>query len=457
MKGETSDPDHLSLDTGDGSRMSVTTKYAESVLTRELRLGHLWAVCKMPAPESCTSDGLDPDALWWRGRVNGNSITVTEGSHMGTTLRFVDLFSGSGGFSLGIRMAAEELGIAARPMAAVDIDADALHVYADNHRPRVTLNCSVSDLVDYKAIEAGGQVSFFHAPEVVVDELEKLVGRVDLVIGGPPCQGHSNLNNHTRRKDPRNSLYALVGVVAEALGARVCLTENVPGVVRDHGDVVASTKSLLGSAGWSWEESVVAADQIGWAQTRKRHFLIAWKSPAPEGPTTLQGPATLTDVYDALRRDSRPVSWLIGDLLGRSNRADIMDQPSELSEENKMRIAHLFENDEYTLSNEFRPLSHRDGHSYPASYGRMKWDGPAGTITTGFLTPGRGRFIHAKEPRGLTPREGARLQGYPDSYSFENSSGRTNRTLLAKWIGDAVPTPLGYLAGLAGLSRVFDA
>ncbi|MDA0371961.1 MAG: DNA cytosine methyltransferase, partial [Actinobacteria bacterium] len=52
----------------------------------------------------------------------------------------------------------------------------------------------------------------------------------------------------------------------------------------------------------------------------------------------------------------------------------------------------------------------------------MRWDGPSGTITTGFLTPGRGRFVHAVEPRGLSPREGARLQGYPDSYSFENTS-----------------------------------
>jgi len=456
MRGEAAGPEQLSLETGDGSRISVTTKYAKSLLTREIRLGHLWAVCTMQAPKSSATERLDADALWWRGRIGGNAITVIDGSHMGTTVRFVDLFSGSGGFSLGVRMAAEELGVAARAMAAVDIDADALHVYAENHRPRMVLNCSVSDLVDYQPIESGGEVSFFHAPEVVSDQLARLVGRVDLVIGGPPCQGHSNLNNHTRRNDPRNSLYALVGVVAEALGARVCLTENVPGVVRDHGEVVASTKSLLGSAGWSWEEVVVAADQIGWAQTRKRHFLIARKQPASEGPETLRRSATLADIYDALRRPARPVSWLIGDLLDRSSRADLMDQPSELSEENKMRIAHLFENDEYTLSNEFRPLSHRNGHSYPASYGRMKWDSPAGTITTGFLTPGRGRFIHAKEPRGLTPREGARLQGYPDSFSFESSSGRTNRTLLAKWIGDAVPTPLGYLAGLAGLSQVLD-
>ncbi|MDB0005837.1 DNA cytosine methyltransferase [Ilumatobacteraceae bacterium] len=431
--------------------VTIVTSFEAGSLVREVRLGEIWSVSKMEMPDGRAKGEPDADALWWLGRLEGWNIDVISGSHLGEQINFIDLFSGSGGFSLGIRMAAEELGVGSRPLAAVDIDADALHVYADNHKPRMILNCSVSDLVDYSTRRLGDEFCFFHAPELINDKLSRLCGRVDLVIGGPPCQGHSNLNNHTRRNDPRNSLYSLVGVVAEAVGARACLTENVPGVVRDHGDIVATTKHLLQSSGWLTEEAVVAADQIGWAQTRKRHFMSAWKGDSANGGVTLG------KVYEALKRPARPVSWLLADLLALKSRASIMDQPSQLSEENQQRIAHLFDNDEYTLSNEHRPLSHRNGHSYPASYGRMRWDGPSGTITTGFLTPGRGRFVHAVEPRGLSPREGARLQGYPDSYSFENTSGRTNRTLLAKWIGDAVPTPLGYVAGLGALAHVLGA
>jgi DNA (cytosine-5)-methyltransferase 1 len=98
-----------------------------------------------------------------------------------------------------------------------------------------------------------------------------------------------------------------------------------------------------------------------------------------------------------------------------------------------------------------RPDCHKEGTSYGAVYGRMRWDAPAPTLTTGFLTTGRGRFIHPKRPRTITPREAARLQGFPDWFDFIGTEMPARRD-LAKWIGNAVPTVLGYLAGLAALS-----
>jgi DNA (cytosine-5)-methyltransferase 1 len=82
----------------------------------------------------------------------------------------------------------------------------------------------------------------------------------------------------------------------------------------------------------------------------------------------------------------------------------------------------------------------------------MKWDEPAPTITGGFQTPGRGRFIHPKRKRVLTPHEASRIQGFPDWFDFISplAEGPT-RTMLGKWIGDAVPSILGAAAVLSAI------
>ena len=83
----------------------------------------------------------------------------------------------------------------------------------------------------------------------------------------------------------------------------------------------------------------------------------------------------------------------------------------------------------------------------------MSWDKPAPTITTGFLTPGRGRFIHPLKPRVLTPHEAARVQGFPDWFDFCTPIGKSlSRTNLTKWVGDAVPSVLGAAAVIAALA-----
>ena len=82
----------------------------------------------------------------------------------------------------------------------------------------------------------------------------------------------------------------------------------------------------------------------------------------------------------------------------------------------------------------------------------MHRDQPAPTITGGFLTPGRGRFIHPTQRRVLTPREAARVQGFPDWFNFSTKSAEPpSRTELGRWIGNAVPSVLGFVATLSAL------
>ncbi len=102
-----------------------------------------------------------------------------------------------------------------------------------------------------------------------------------------------------------------------------------------------------------------------------------------------------------------------------------------------------------------RDKDHKDGTSYTSVYGRMRSNEPAPTITTGFTTPGRGRFVHPTERRTLTPREAAVIQGFPPDYRFITEAGSPpSRSQLAKWIGDAVPMPLGYAAVLSALAAI---
>ncbi len=83
----------------------------------------------------------------------------------------------------------------------------------------------------------------------------------------------------------------------------------------------------------------------------------------------------------------------------------------------------------------------------------MHPDRPANTLTTGFLSPGRGRYVHPTERRGLTPHEAARLQGFPDNFKFETEPGRglEGNKHYSKVIGDAVPPLLGFVPALAAI------
>jgi DNA (cytosine-5)-methyltransferase 1 len=198
---------------------------------------------------------------------------------------------------------------------------------------------------------------------------------------------------------------------------------------------------LLREAGYSITAMDLRADRLGWPQTRKRFFLVA---------TREADPVPLEEVVRQMQREPRSVSWAIEDLLD-TDRNDPMDQVAELSAENADRVAWLFANQEYDMPNHLRPDCHKEGTTYGAVYGRMWWDKPAPTLTTGFLTPGRGRFIHPLRPRTLTPREAARLQGFPDWFDFNASADPPSKKQLGTWIGNAVPTILGYAAGASAL------
>jgi DNA (cytosine-5)-methyltransferase 1 len=386
----------------------------------------------------------DPFADWWKSSLTTEPMTLLAEAE---PLRFMDLFSSVGGLTLGFSDAVRSVGRRPVPALAVDVDGGALSVYERNHRPRVAKLKSVRELVNFDWIGQGSRTRFTRAPRWKSDDLARATRGVQAIVAGPPCQGHSSLNNHSRGDDPRNLLYLTVPALAVAADVDLVVIENVPNVVHDQQSVVSSAVALLEQADYQISVAVLSAHHLGWPQTRRRFFLVATRNPQL---------ATLPEVMAALRRDPLPVSWAISDLAGVTDAADALtfNRSSVLSEANQARVEWLFANREYDLPNDERPDCHKDGHSYPAVYGRMHADQPAGTITGGFLSPGRGRFIHPTLPRALSPHEGARIQGFPDWFEFAGLGEEPKRTQLAKWIGDAVPPILGFSAGLSALSSL---
>jgi len=404
-------------------------------------LKHLAVVgSEITTSRSRLDESTDLASAWAKGFLVGEQITSN--SFATKSITSAELFCGSGGLGIGVREASQELGLRYASAACLDHDPEAVDVYAANHGSPLKSACSATEIIDYNVSGQGDSASFLYEPELLDPAWESLHGRVDLLMAGPPCQGHSNLNNKTRRTDKRNQLYLTVPAIAVALGAEAVIIENVQAVVHDRSEVVASTIALLRNAGYQIETGVISALSTGWPQTRRRYFLIARRNARP---------IPLQDVIEATSAPQRDVAWAIKDLehaeLGNGLHITV-----DLSEENRRRIEFLFEKDLYDLPNSERPECHQDGTTYGSVYGRLRADLPAPTITTGFLTPGRGRYIHPTQRRTLTPLEAARIQGFPDTYNFSPDPRRpASKAKLTKWIGDAVPMPLGYVAGLSAL------
>lgn len=414
----------------------------ENTVDRVTKWGALSHEEQLP---SALAGGDSAHGAWWKAQLAGGAASPN--SRRG--LSAVDLFSGSGGFASGFSSGMGSAGVGVNFLAAVDLDANALQVHQLNHGTRALFDKSVDALLDYSIVGLARDAHWLYEPEIVDHDFRSLKGKVDVVLAGPPCQGNSNLNNRTRHTDERNRLYLTVPAVAVALDAPTVVIENVPGVVHDRSQVVQTTIALLEKSGYWVTYGTVHATRLGWPQTRKRFFLVASK---------LKAPIDLGLLEQANSRETLDLRWAIEELADvRTD--ELLDGSPGFSDANKARMSFMIDADAFDMPNAIRPLSHRDGTTYKSSYGRLNWSDPAPTITTGFVTPGRGRFIHPDQPRTLTAREAARIQGFSDHYFRRDVLERSKATrgLLAKWIGDAVPLPLGELTALSLLPSFTDA
>jgi DNA (cytosine-5)-methyltransferase 1 len=327
----------------------------------------------------------------------------------------IEFFCGAGGLSLGFKKAGF------KTLAAFDNDGSCIETYNKNFGAVAHL----SDIFDLNK-----------------KKIAEIIGHgvhVDVITGGPPCQGFS-VQRRGQNEDPRNNLVLEYLRLVLALKPKFFLMENVGGLLSVRGKPFMDEVLLRSKrAGYILHIAKLKAIEFGVPQDRRRVFIIGelagknlpkYKFPLPKS-TFQKKPVTVRDaIFDLVDRGE-------GDL--PNHRADT------LSAKNLERIRSITEGqgrDSLPVHLQLNCHTENATHRHLDTYGRMAWDKPSATITAKFDSFSRGRFGHPVLDRTITLREGARLQTFPDSFVFQGT-----KVSVAKQIGNAVPPLLAeYVA-----------
>jgi DNA (cytosine-5)-methyltransferase 1 len=260
----------------------------------------------------------------------------------------------------------------------------------------------------------------------VARDLGVAAGNLALLAACAPCQGFSRLRTLNRAgaaDDDRNDLVLRVLPFITALRPRAVMLENVPGA--EKAPQMADVRRRLHRLGYRFRDAVLDVADYGVPQRRRRYILIGTRGAAPEFPRLVHRRRT---VRDAIGHLPDP---------GRSG-----DPLHDVASRTSPRIARLIARiptdggSRSALPRRIQLDCHRACDGFSDVYGRMAWDGPAPTITSGFVNPSKGRFLHPEQNRAITPREAALLQSFPASYEFSMTRGKY---AAAEMIGNAVP------------------
>ncbi len=239
-------------------------------------------------------------------------------------IKVIDLFSGCGGLTVGALQAAASLGLNIQVLLSCETSQIYNEIYKENSSPIRTIERPIEEILSSFTGEA------LNAAEL---ELFKALGETDLLMGRPPCQGHSDLNNHTRREDPRNDLYFQMARATEIFRPKWVIIENVLGVKHSKNQVVARTLSQLQGFGYHTLNLSLNAADFGVAQNRKRHFTVASRHSLDN----------FEFILTRLRVNKhRPVLWAIDDLKSSYCETSIFNSSASHSTTNRKRIDYLF-------------------------------------------------------------------------------------------------------------------
>jgi DNA (cytosine-5)-methyltransferase 1 len=341
-------------------------------------------------------------------------------------LNCVDLFSGAGGFSLAARQAGLDVRL------AIENDKCAVQTYEANLcRSDLAQPLLISeDITRTDAVALRGRV--YRAKE-----------NCDLILGGPPCQGFSTHRiKDAGVADARNDLIYTYFAFVRTFRPTAFLLENVPGMLWPrHREYLEKFKEEARSAGYKLLGPLVLdARDYGVPQRRKRVFILGVKEEVHMDGFSWPPPSTHGSEADrALRRDLLP--W--NDCLSAFRPAPEGDE-NDIHMRHSEEIVRAFENtppNGGSRHDSGRVLRCHDGHDgHNDVYGRINPFSPGPTMTTACINPSKGRFVHPTLNHGITARQAARLQTFPDSFVFKGG-------LMAagKQIGNAVPVDLARI------------
>lgn len=328
-----------------------------------------------------------------------------------------DLFAGVGGMSEGFKMAGFDIAF------AIEYDKDIAKAYALNH---VGTDVYANDIC-----------------AVNIKQLHEKYPHIDVIIGGPPCQGFSQKGKRLSLDDPRNFLFQqYVRFVCE-FRPKYFVLENVPNIITTlDGYFKKQIIDEFESLGYVVKYGVLKAVDFGVPQDRHRAIFIGQldkntlELPQPTGihttikeaiydlPFINSGEGTEESLYDkkastAYQKELRGTSKILYNHIATTHSKIALERLSMIPK---------------GAGKEVLPVEHRTKSIYSGTWSRLLEDGVAPTITTRFDTPSSGRFTHPILNRCLTVREAARIQSFPDSFIFYGT-----KTTQMKEVGNAVP------------------
>lgn len=334
----------------------------------------------------------------------------------------VDLFAGVGGLSYGFSKMPEF-----NILAANEIEKDISIAYMLNHPGVHMMNCDINDLTE--------------------EMFESVLGdnKVDIVVGGPPCQSYSTLGN--RQMDERANLFMQYKRILKILQPHAFVFENVVGLLSmDKGQLFKKIQKVFEELGYSLKHQVLNAVDYGVPQQRERVILVGFKGannykyPQPTHGEGLKPYVTLKEAIGDLpvlksgqSKDCYEASANNEFLeFVRANASNSVDEHS--APKNGTHLIKIMEALKDGQSKDDLPENIRPKSGYGNTYAKLWWERPSTTITRNFACPSSSRCIHPRDSRAMSIREGARLQSFPDDYKFYGADGMKRLE-----IGNAVP------------------
>lgn len=344
-------------------------------------------------------------------------------------LTAVDLFAGAGGFSL----AAEKAGL--KVLAAVEFDKWAQATYRANFtesRKMPNMHRLYGDILDIE-------------PEDMLKDVGLQKGELDLLVGGPPCQGFSSHRlNDAGVNDPRNELLLRYFDFVKGLRPKAFIVENVSGMLwKRHAGYVQKFKNLSKQNGYrlvGGGPQIINARDFGIPQNRKRVFILGVRNDMVE-PENFQWPPKPTHYAPNSKEAERgaptwtPASVVFKKALQASDPNNLHMQPGS---EMLKRFKRTPKNGGSRSESGYTLKCHKTHKGHKDVYGRIDPTKPGPTMTTGCVNPSKGRFVHPTKHHGITARHAARFQTFPDTFNFRGGLGHAG-----KQIGNAVPIALG--------------
>jgi len=384
-----------------------------------------------------------------------NNIKLNKSNYMSLKnmkeFNVIDLFAGCGGLSHGLIQAGFKI------VAANEICKDAAKTYSINH---IDTKMIVEDIVNIK-------------PEDFLLRCNLSKKDIDFVVGGPPCQGFSMANRQRLINDPRNNLYKYFVDFVKVTNPKIFIMENVKGILHKANEIIKDFEDI----GYKVNFKIINSKNYGIPQNRERVFFI--------GSNLRDSEKKINKIFNLIESKKKNTIIHLSDALWGLRKLKALPKKNKTSFEsneygffsdkiifkakipdyilkinsgipkevfnhkaryNNPRDIMIFNklpqggDSSHPSISDIMPYKSRN-HIFKDKYYKLKSNDVSKTITS-HMKFDCNMYIHPFEDRGLTPREAARIQSFPDNYKFEGS--------YTKWysqIGNAVPPMVAKIIG----------